>query len=67
LSAEKTVKKWRVLKNELKLAKNTEEINIIKVNGEDITDNTEIALKVKQHFETCATKLAEGITGNEEY
>jgi len=50
----------------LKLAKNTEEINIIKVNGEDITDKKEIAMKVKQHFETCATKLAEGITGNEE-
>ena len=54
-------KKWSVLKNELLLSKDQENITEIIKNGNTITDINKIPEIFKEHFETCATKLAEGM------
>ena len=51
-------KKWKILKSELKLNSNEDTITYIKVNNEEITNTQRIAEEMKNHFETCATKLA---------
>ncbi len=54
-------KKWRVLKNELKLNQTREEIKSIQHDGNVVTDKNEIATKFKEHFETCASNLANNV------
>ncbi len=56
-----TKKKWKVLKEELKIDNIKESITSINSNGQIITDKIEIAKTFKNHFQTCATKLAQGI------
>jgi hypothetical protein len=56
-----TKKKWKVLKEELKINSIKERITSINSNGQIITDKIEIAKTFKNHFQTCATKLAQGI------
>jgi len=51
-------KKWRVLKEELKLQETKENIEAINFNGQLLTNPQEIANSFKSHFETCASKLA---------
>ena len=53
-------KKWRVLKEELKLKTAKDKIDVINDNGL-ITDKTKIAESFKKHFESCATKLAQTV------
>jgi hypothetical protein len=55
-------KKWRVLKSELKLSTERENIETININGKLITSKDEIAKGFRDHFETCAQKLVEGVT-----
>jgi len=54
-------KKWRVLKNELKISQQREEISTIQAEGGLTSDSKEIAVKFKEHFETCASKLANDV------
>jgi len=54
-------KKWRTLKEELKIASNKDDIETIRVNNEHIENKKDIAKAFKEHFETCASKLAENI------
>jgi len=51
-------KKWRVLKMELKINESRETIKTVQHNNNLVTNIDEIAKKFKEHFETCATKLA---------
>ncbi len=51
-------KKWRVLKTELKINQSREKIKSVHINNSVISNPSEIAIKFKEHFETCATKLA---------
>ena len=59
-------KKWRILKSELKLSQNRENIEAIQKEGNLITDKKAIAQEFKNHFETCATKLARGVPNSQE-
>jgi len=59
-------KKWKVLKEELKINTEKETIDSIQVNGELITEKTLIAKKFKEHFETCAIKLANEVPNSGE-
>ena len=59
-------KKWRILKSELKLSKNRDDIEAIQKEGELITGKKNIAKEFKNHFETCATKLASGVTASQD-
>ena len=55
-------KKWRVLKTELKLKESKDEIKSIRVQDNIIiTEKKEISRAFKDHFQTCATKLANEI------
>jgi hypothetical protein len=54
-------KKWAVLKEKLLLKKESEQISEICVDGRFIDDESEIANAFKIHFETCASKLSEGL------
>ena len=54
-------KKWNALKEQLLLHKDSQRINEIYVNGSFLTDEKDIAIAFKNHFETCATKLSEGL------
>jgi len=51
-------KKWDVLKSELKLKNRDDGIITIKMNDQEISDKNRIAREFKNHFETCAEKLA---------
>ena len=53
-------KKWRILKEELKIKTDKENITVINDNGL-ITDKVKIAESFKNHFESCATKLAQSV------
>ncbi len=59
-------RKWRVLKDELKLSHDKDSIDKINVDGIVITDKERIAKSFKKHFETCATKLANNVTNSGE-
>ena len=59
-------KKWRILKSELKLSKKRDDIEAIQKEGELITGKKNIAKEFKNHFETCATKLASGVTASQD-
>ncbi len=59
-------KKWKVLKEKLMLQKSSEKIKEICVNGSFLTDENDIAKAFKEHFETCATKLSEGLPEGED-
>jgi len=61
-------KKWRVLKTELKINQSREKIKSVHINNSVISNPNEIAIKFKEHFETCATKLASEVpdTGENE-
>ena len=54
-------KKWKVLKTELKLVTKDEGITKIKVDNSEISNKSAIAEAFKNHFETCASKLAEQV------
>ena len=54
-------KKWRVLKAELKLTERKETIESIRVQDKTVTTKEEISKAFKNHFETCALKLADEI------
>jgi hypothetical protein len=54
-------KKWKVLKKELLLEKDTNKIAGILVNDELIENEYKIAESFKNHFETCATNLASNL------
>jgi hypothetical protein len=59
--AHNSKKKWKILKDELKLASDKETIEKITVNGSLKSTAKEIAEGFKTHFETCASKLAEEV------
>ncbi len=65
-SGQDSKKKWKVLKDELKLSKNKDEIDKLQINGVTITDKNEIANSFKNHFQSCATELANNIVDNGE-
>jgi hypothetical protein len=54
-------KKMAALKEKLLLKKDSEQISEICVDGCFINDESEIANAFKIHFETCASKLSEGL------
>jgi hypothetical protein len=54
-------KKWRTLKTELKLNKNKEEVTALNINGRNLTSKKDISTAFRDHFENCATKLANEI------
>jgi len=54
-------KKWKAIKETFLLEKEQETITEINVNNRIIHDDQEIANVFKTHFETCATKLTEGL------
>ena len=54
-------KKWKVIKQHLHLESSKITIESLEVNGEILTSKAEIASSFKQHFETCALKLAENL------
>ena len=54
-------KKWRTLKEELKINTNKDEIDKLLVDNNIITDKKDIAKSFRDHFETCALKLADNI------
>jgi len=54
-------KKWRELKAELKLSQADNNITSLSINNESITDNQKMAEAMKNHFETCATNLANDV------
>jgi len=60
-SGQDSKKKWRVLKEELKIHQTQESNSAINLNGNLITDSVEIARSFKEHFETCAIKLANDV------
>jgi hypothetical protein len=59
-------KKWKALKEVLYLDKDIPSITEICVEGAFKTDKLEIAKAFKNHFETCAAKLAEGLPPGED-
>jgi len=59
-------KKWKILKNELKISKNKDDISKINDNGRIEITPKNIASSFKNHFETCATKLAENVVDSGE-
>lgn len=54
-------KKWKVLKEKLFLQKENSKISEICVDGTFLTEEAEISRPFKNHFETCAARLAEGL------
>ncbi len=54
-------KKWRVLKDELKMKGKDDGIESIKINDIEISEKSRIAQEFKKHFETCAKKLADEV------
>jgi len=65
-SGQDSKKKWKVLKDELKISQTRDEIVKLNINGESITDKKEIARSIKNHFQSCATELANNIDDNSE-
>jgi len=63
-SGQDSKKKWKVLKDELKLSKARDEIDKLNVNGVSITGKENIAVTLKTHFQSCATELANSIDDN---
>jgi len=59
-------KKWDTLKEELLLKTSKEEILEIRANNKLETDPTKIAQLFKNHFETCATELANNLPNGQE-
>jgi len=59
-------KKWRVIKSHLHLEKSISAIDSIKVDGRTITDQKQIAEAFKEHFSSCASKLADGLPPGED-
>ncbi len=65
-SGQDSKKKWKVLKDELKISKTRDEIDKLTVNGNSIIDKVNIAKSLKNHFQSCATDLANNIDENGE-
>jgi len=59
-------KKWKVLKDKLFLQKEISKITEICENGTFLTDEVEISHAFRDHFETCAARLAEGLPPGED-
>ncbi len=59
-------KKWKVLKDKLFLQKEISKITEICENGTFLTDEVEISRAFRDHFETCAARLAEGLPPGED-
>ncbi len=59
-------KKWKVLKEELKIHKTNEQIESIVVNNERVEGIDRISKAFKDHFETCAAKLANEVPNSGE-
>jgi hypothetical protein len=53
--------KWKAIKSKLLLQSESSKINKIIHNGEEVVQADKIAKTFKEHFETCALKLAEGL------
>ena len=53
--------KWKAIKTELLLQSDRNKIKEIVNEGEKITEDVNLAKTFKNHFETCATKLTEGL------
>ncbi len=53
--------KWRAIKTHLNIEKSKPKIDKLVVNNETITSDIKIAEAFKEHFETCAKKLAENL------
>jgi len=58
-------KKWKILKEEMKIEKSKESIDEIVINDREIKSGIEISKAFKSHFETCAEELASNIPNNE--
>ena len=54
-------KRWRTLKEELKINSSKEEIDTLIVDDRVVVNKNDIAKSFKNHFETCANRLAENI------
>jgi len=54
-------KKWRTLKDELKIASSKDEVEKLVVNNLNIENKADIAKSFEKHFETCARRLAENV------
>jgi len=59
-------KKWKALKEKLLLQKSSDKIHEVYVNGTFVKDEQKIAEAFKDHFETCAAKLSEGLPQGED-
>jgi len=59
-------KKWRVLKDEMKMSEDRDEITKLTRDNITITGGKNIAIEFKKHFETCANALAENIPNSGE-
>jgi len=57
-------KKWRVLKTEMKMSEERDEISKIVIDNNTITGSENIAKEFKRHFETCANTLADNLPDN---
>jgi len=60
-SGSNSKKKWKVLKDELKMKGKDDVVDALKVQDIEITDKSLIAKAFKTHFETCAKKLADEV------
>ena len=58
--------KWKAIKAGLLLESEKSKIAKIEINGRLITQDKEIATSFKNHFETCALKLADGLPKGED-
>jgi hypothetical protein len=54
-------KKWKVLKRELLIEKEHRKIVELTINGCKVADGQQIADNFKNHFKTCASKLADNL------
>jgi len=59
-------KKWKVLKEQLKIHKTNEQIEALVINNERIEGEVQISKAFKNHFETCAAKLASEVPNSGE-
>jgi hypothetical protein len=54
-------KKWQILKKEMKIHKDSEDIEEVKIDNVTIKDRKEISCKFRDHFENCAQQLANNL------
>jgi len=58
--------KWKAIKSKLLLQTESSKIDKIIHNGEEVVQADKIAKTFKEHFETCALKLAEGLPSGQD-